>query len=269
MAQPDVVTQFRSVDQAVDPGHFVRVLEIARNLPGITESRADIIDGLRLAPGHEVLEVGCGLGDDAATFGRLVSPGGRVVAIDLSSFMLEEAARRTADLGLPLSFSTGDVTKLDFPDASFDACRTERVLCYVADPEHALSEMVRVTRPGGRVSVFDVDFGTFVVDHPDPELTQRMVASVGGSFPSGRLGRRLARMFTDAGLDDVSVTGRLIFFASAVLDLVFAGQLSAAVTAGEFTEAEVAGWWEALHATAPPEHPIGSCGAYIVAGTKR
>jgi ubiquinone/menaquinone biosynthesis C-methylase UbiE len=53
---------------------------------------------------------------------------------------------------LPVEFVIDDAQALHFEDASFDACRTERMLMHVSDAERAFAEMVRVIRRGGRPS---------------------------------------------------------------------------------------------------------------------
>ena len=59
---------------------------------------------------------------------------------------------------------------LDEPDASFDAARSERTLQWLADPAAAVAEMVRVVRPGGRISLIDTDWSTFTIDVGDDAL---------------------------------------------------------------------------------------------------
>ena len=56
------------------------------------------------------------------------------------------------------------------PDDSFDAARSERTLQWLADPAAAVAEMVRVVRPGGRVSLIDTDWSTFTIDVGDDKL---------------------------------------------------------------------------------------------------
>jgi ubiquinone/menaquinone biosynthesis C-methylase UbiE len=64
------------------------------------------------------------------------------------------------------------VRALPFPDATFDVCRAAQLLEHLPDAGRALSEMIRVTRRGGRVVVFDFDWNTLTIDHPDKETTE-------------------------------------------------------------------------------------------------
>jgi SAM-dependent methyltransferase len=67
-------------------------------------------------------------------------------------------------------FTVGVASSLNEPDDSFDAARSERTLQWLADPAAAVAEMVRVVRPGGRVSLIDTDWSTFTIDVGDDAL---------------------------------------------------------------------------------------------------
>jgi demethylmenaquinone methyltransferase / 2-methoxy-6-polyprenyl-1,4-benzoquinol methylase len=95
-----------------------------------------------------ILDVASGPGNVAV---ELLARGAEhVTALDLSYNMLAEGARR----GQPgISWVNGDAMSLPFPDASFDAVTISFGLRNVPDPEPALHEFARVTRPGGRIVV--------------------------------------------------------------------------------------------------------------------
>ena len=104
--------------------------------------------------GGRVLDVASGPGNVAVEL--LARGADEVVALDLSFNMLAEGARRWitgdgADLGL--RFVNGDALALPFPDAAFDAVTISFGLRNVPDPQAALREFARVTRPGGRLVV--------------------------------------------------------------------------------------------------------------------
>ena len=77
-----------------------------------------------------------------------------VVALDLVPELLEEGRRR-AERYPNVSFVEGDATSLPFELGAFDLAGSLRTLHHIARPELALAELVRVTRPGGRVLVID------------------------------------------------------------------------------------------------------------------
>ena len=91
---------------------------------------------------QDVLEVGCGMGGFAARFQSIVN-GVSYTAIDQSPRMVELARARGIDA------RHGDVQSLEFPDASFDLVVANWMLYHVPDLPKALSEIVRVLRPGG------------------------------------------------------------------------------------------------------------------------
>ena len=112
-----------------------------------------LFTGLALDPAHRVLDVATGGGHTAAA---LAGRCGRVVASDLTPSMLREARVLASEHRAGnVVFAAADAEALPFRDASFD-----RVTCRIA-PHHfpdvraAMSEMVRVTRPGGRIGIID------------------------------------------------------------------------------------------------------------------
>lgn len=97
-------------------------------------------------PGQRVLDLAAGTGTSSVPFARA---GARVVPCDFSLGMLGVGKQN-----LPaLAFTAGDGTRLPFADASFDAVTISFGLRNVADPDAALRETLRVTRPGGRLVV--------------------------------------------------------------------------------------------------------------------
>ena len=69
-------------------------------------------------------------------------------------------------------FDVGDAMNLPYDDGSLDACRAETLLQHLTDPQQAVHEMTRVTRPGGRAATPESDTGTTLAGHPDRETTQ-------------------------------------------------------------------------------------------------
>jgi ubiquinone/menaquinone biosynthesis C-methylase UbiE len=159
---------------------------------------------LELAEGDQVLEVGCGTGEDARELARLVR-GVAVVGVDASERAVAEAQARTLGVPRPVEFRLGDAHRLEVEDGAFDACRADKVFHHLADPRKALAEMVRVARPGARIVVSDADYETLVVDAPDRALTRRILNAFCDGLPDGWLGRQLPALLEDAGLLDVEV----------------------------------------------------------------
>lgn len=97
--------------------------------------------------GQLVLDLAAGTGTSSRAFSRR---GARCVACDFSLGMLAVGARRPA---AGLAFAAGDALALPFRDATFDVVTISFGLRNVADTGQALSELLRVTRPGGRLVI--------------------------------------------------------------------------------------------------------------------
>jgi SAM-dependent methyltransferase len=193
MANSEDITRFTAVDHTQEPDFFRRFLDEGNKNPDIVSSKPIILSGLRLTGGERVLDLGCGLGDDTFEIARVVGSRGRAVGVDVSETMILQARQRAASLDLAVEFEVGDAQALRFDDGAFDACRTERMLMHVPDAERAFAEMARVVCRGGRLSVFDFDWETQIVDSPYPETTRLITRSFCDSFKNGWIGRRLPR----------------------------------------------------------------------------
>lgn len=115
--------------------------------------RTATIRALDVSAGMRVLDLAAGTGTSSVP---LADAGVEVVPCDFSYGMLAVGKRRRPDLG----FVAGDATKLPFADASFDAVTISFGLRNVVDTSGALREMLRVTRPGGRLVVCEFSHAT-------------------------------------------------------------------------------------------------------------
>ncbi|MEZ4571546.1 MAG: methyltransferase domain-containing protein [Thermomicrobiales bacterium] len=148
---------------------------------------------LDIKPGMAVLDAGCGTGDDARAMAGIVGASGHVVGLDTSTGILEVARARSEAIGIDVEFIQGDVTDLPFSDDTFDACRSERLLQHLESPVRGLQEMIRVTKPGGRIFLAEVDCDTLVVDVPAGAIVDKLRRS---GRPASRT-RRWADRSTD------------------------------------------------------------------------
>jgi SAM-dependent methyltransferase len=264
----DDVTAFAAVDATKDPGFFRRFLDQGSQIPGIIASKPLILEELRCTAGAHVLDVGCGLGHDALQIAARVGARGRVVGLDISEAMILEARARAAALNQPVTFEVGDAQKLRFADGTFDACRAERALMHIPDTMAAVSEMVRVTRCGGRVAVFDFDWDTHIVDSQYKETTRKITRSFSDAMQNGRIGRQLPRLFKQFGLVDVTVSTHTIFVHYEFFQLLVGGHLTNIQMAGLLSPSEVNDWWTDLQSANEMGTFLCCFTAFIVAGSR-
>jgi demethylmenaquinone methyltransferase/2-methoxy-6-polyprenyl-1,4-benzoquinol methylase len=105
-----------------------------------------------LQPGENALDVCCGTGDFAMELARVVGADGMVVGIDFSMPMVRLAEEKANRCGCKwVSFLEANASRLPFADDSFECVTVGFGLRNVANISEVVSEMVRVTRPGGKV----------------------------------------------------------------------------------------------------------------------
>jgi ubiquinone/menaquinone biosynthesis C-methylase UbiE len=266
--QPLTGQIFTQVDHTQDPDFFVRFMDEAQKPAGIQASKRLMLERMALAPGQAVLEVGCGPGTDVFDLVEIVGPAGRLVGLDASEVMIAEARRRASERQLAISFEVGQVQALSFPDATFDVCRAARLLEHLPDAGQALSEMVRVTRKGGRVVVFDFDWDTLIIDHPDKETTRTIVRSFSDSVQNGWIGRQLPRLFKEQHLEVLSLDPVQVFLHYALTELALGGHLAQLQASGTLTPGQAQQWWEYLRYADKDGTLLVSFTAFIIVGAK-
>ena len=228
---------------------------------------------LRAKPGHHILDVGCGNGDDVRALANIVGQDGLVTGIDHSQEMIASANDHEQNAGLPLKFQVGDVHHLDFADELFDGCRADRVFQHLPDRERALAEMVRVTRPDGWIVAVDPDYETGTIDgSPDLVLTRRIVNYVSDHVPINPWsGRQLYRLFKQAGLVDVHVfpsTIVLTDFNVAAPFLMLRPSVQEMVEKGELSDAVATDWLTHLQAAHDAGQFFSSVTIFLACGRK-
>jgi ubiquinone/menaquinone biosynthesis C-methylase UbiE len=98
--------------------------------------------------GRDVLDVGCG---DGPYVLAAADAGARAAGVDVSAVAVARARERATTAGHAVDLRVADARRLPFPDAMFDVVLAVTVLCFVQDPQRAVTEMARVLRPGGVV----------------------------------------------------------------------------------------------------------------------
>ena len=131
------------------------------------------------AVGGRILEVGVGTGISLPDYRR----SNRLIGVDLSEPMLRKAQERVVNEALDHvdGVAVMDARRLGFPDAFFDVVVAQYVITTVPDPERALDEIARVTRPGGEI---------ILVNHLGAEVGLRRAFEQGFAPIARRLGWR-------------------------------------------------------------------------------
>ena len=119
--------------------------------------------------------------------------------------MIGESQKRMAGAPSCLRFLQDDVLHLHFEDAYFDACFSINTFQHLPDPDRALSQLVRVTKPGGRIAVADPDHELVAIDTPYGEVNRKFLQFRSDSLKQGGLAHRLYGLFRQRGLADVRV----------------------------------------------------------------
>jgi ubiquinone/menaquinone biosynthesis C-methylase UbiE len=171
----------------------------------------------RLAPGMDLLDVGCGPGTITIDLAARVAPG-NVVGIDRAGDVVAAAeANLSADPSASnVRFTTGDVYALDLDDASFDIVHAHQVLQHLREPAAALRELRRVLRPDGTLAVRDSDYAAFVWAPRDPmlerwnELYHSITTQNGAEADAGRF---LLGWVQQAGFRDIDARSSTWTFA--------------------------------------------------------
>jgi 2-polyprenyl-3-methyl-5-hydroxy-6-metoxy-1,4-benzoquinol methylase len=194
-----------------DPGReaadsMVRFLEQADRLPGIRAIQVAMRRALDMRPGMNVVDAGCGNGLEAT---RLASehPGVRVTGLDRNADLLDAARRRPGARRPNLDWLHADLAGADLPKGRFDAARTERVLLHIPDAEldGALDGLVKLVRPGGRLVLFELDYGGTILPGAghDPSVVRRAHATLERSAAQPWAGRRVPELLARRGVVDL------------------------------------------------------------------
>jgi ubiquinone/menaquinone biosynthesis C-methylase UbiE len=182
---------------------------------------------LDLHGGERVLDVGSGLGQFARTMARAVGPDGFVLGIERDADQRAAALRLAKEAGEVslVTIRKGEAGALPLQDhewGMFDVVHTRFLLEHLRDPTRAVEQMVRATRPSGRIVLCDDDHALLRL-WPEPpgvlDLWQAYYRTYDRIGNDPFIGRRLVALLHAAGAQPVRNTG--IFFGSCAGDATF------------------------------------------------
>jgi SAM-dependent methyltransferase len=188
----------------------VAILESRGHAVGYLQMVRTLLEETQLRPGEAVLEVGCGTGVLDRWLAHRIGGAHRIIGVDINPYLLKEAkalARRDG-LEAALEFRDGNAESLPFADNSFDVTMSVTVIEEV-NAARMIAEMVRVTKPDGRVAVVARAMDMpFLMNAPLPAALKAKVeapGAVGGVGPQGCADASLYRRMHRAGLTRVKM----------------------------------------------------------------
>jgi arsenite methyltransferase len=178
-------------------------LEHAYATTDMISQREELRRSLRASGGESILDLGSGPGFLACELADEVGTSGRIVGVDISLDMHSIASKRISAFGFGdrVELVEGDATALAFADATFDAAVSMQVIEYLAEPDAALHQLVRVLRPGGRLVIIDTDWDSLVWAATDRRRAARIAAAWNEHLPDPYLPRSLAPRLRAAGFE--------------------------------------------------------------------
>jgi ubiquinone/menaquinone biosynthesis C-methylase UbiE len=192
------------------PGESAR---LQRHADELATDSAALLDRVGLRPGQSAIDLGCGPRGILDMLAERVSPAGRVVGLDSDPAHTAMAAEFAAGRQLgDVEIMTADARNIGLTPGLFDLVHARMLLVNLPDPAEVASEMMRLARPGGWVvsTEPDTEYARSYPPHPAFDRLCDIFTIVfrrNGADPW--IGRRVAELFRQAGLDDVQAEARV------------------------------------------------------------
>lgn len=265
----NLALEFRNIDRNVASSGAVRFLDALNTTQQVQEMQRITHRLSGACEGARILDAGCGVGEVTRELGSLVGRTGQVMGIDLSENMVAEARRRTEGTGLSVEYRQGDIHRLDLPSNSFDGCRSSRVFIYLDDPRQALSELLRLTRPGGAVVLFEPELDSWALDGPEPAVVRKLVHFWADQLRNPWIGRRIPGLFRSLGVSELAVVPVAGTWNLGMLETFgLYPVLEKAIQQGVATRTEVDVWVEFMKQANQNGSFYGSMSGVVVRGIK-
>lgn len=264
-------SEFGAVDRTENPADFVRYLDRVRGTAFFQEIKGRLLELMNLHSGEAALDVGCGTGEDVRAVAERVGPEGTAIGVDISQTMIAAAGQRCREHAPAARFVVAAAQRLPFDSGSFHAVRAERLLQHVSKPVDSLLEMVRVAKRGGRLAIWEGDLDLLVFDSTDNDASRCVQRFICDRFQNGTIGRRLYRMFREAGLTDVEVFPFLLGVSD--LDLIdsafdLTASIELVVASGLLESKRAMLWLDSLRAASAAGTFFSAVGGFIAYGVK-
>jgi ubiquinone/menaquinone biosynthesis C-methylase UbiE len=177
--------------------------------------REQMIRDLSLKPVSFVVDAGCGPGLWAPLLARAIGKSGHILGVDISPEALVTAKMRSRGrwYARQVEYKQGLMEQLPLSLGSADVIFSANVSQYLSDPVATFAAMGRYLKPGGRIVMKDIDFGTMRFSNVDARLQARVFqarerweqlrVADGFAFEDSWVGSKLAGYLRAAGFEDV------------------------------------------------------------------
>lgn len=220
-ARQSLARGFQDVDTSGDPNTCRRCLDLLSRIPFFYAVKEESFGIIANSNPEMVLDAGCGAGIDLVSLAAYLSAHSQIIGLDASQSLLALAAGRTSSIKEQCLLVRGNIMQIPFKDGVFDACRIDRVLQHLREPQKGIRELARVIHPGGTLVAFDNDWDTFSISLDNQDIAARLSRFWRDSFASGRIGRELPGIFQNCGLTDIHAEPHTL----TLTDLSAAGQI--------------------------------------------
>lgn len=171
-----MISHSSNLRHSTSTANYVSALEAFDDIEQLQELKAIARQRGGIAPGKDILDVGCGFGLETLRFAAVGPPTGNIAGVDKCADFINDARHRAVASKLKIDFRVADAMVLPFEAATFDCIRPERLLIYLDDVAGAIKEMRRVAKLGGGLALIEPEFSTTTVNLPNRPLVRRVMA---------------------------------------------------------------------------------------------
>lgn len=256
---PRLSTRFCTIALGGPHLGYTPLLEARGHTPGYVRVVRNVLEEIALRPGETILDVGCGSGVLDRWLAQHTHRAHAIKGVDINRYLLQEAEALVRKAGLQdvITFQEGNAEALPFPENSFDVTLSLTVM-EEGDADRMLDELVRVTKPGGRVAaiVRSEDCPALLTLPLRAEVQAKAARAVSaGAVERGCADASLYRRFPAAGLIQVRKFPHLAVYddSRSVMAQFYRSRILSALTPDEADE------WQAAVAQAE------ALGAFVLA----
>ncbi|WP_170425290.1 methyltransferase domain-containing protein [Ruegeria arenilitoris] len=248
-----------------------RLLDIAYEGADLTRRRQASFDALKPSPGDTIIDIGCGNGLLTAELARAVGSTGKIIGVDPSKDMLK-AGRNRCQGHQNVEFAEGLANNLPVSDGAADKAVSVQVFEYIDDVESALDDAMRCLKPGGRLVISDLHFGSFIWYSGNPERMSNLVSSWDKHFVSGTVPERLPGLLKAKGHEVDAVTPVTLtdheLKPDGIAIMMMHLMKQYAIANGHVEEAEAQAWFDEQQALSDEGRFFFSLTQFVVAARK-